>query len=553
MVLQAAPSPTGAQEGLTVTAAELAAADLDQTALQPGGAAGLALLSPERNLALGGTVIDDLDRTLPLADGVTDSTSEWVSGTPSVYGRAFTVDLGMDRAVTRVRVLAGGTTRRQPEYFMRGYRIEAATADKPDLWYLLAEERENDKLNVDTAADSTWVALSADGTPTSRVARFVRLTLIRQDRSNWVSLGDIEVYGSGYAEAGWLEGEVTSAGPRNVGRLRWSTNTPPGTSIRLQFREGGDAYEVIDWDLVEVIEAGEGKEEGVLFAGREPLGRLQYRVVLQSRDPLATPTLARLEMESDERLVARGLRAWMTPDTAPKGVATPLTYSVEVDAGPGDYGIDMLRLDGGQVEIDELRVDGRRLDPGPGVAAEYEWAIRSDLGATLVDLEPGGRLSGSAQIEILGRGMFLGDRVEVRLAAGSREQAGRDGFVNWQNAREAFPEGWTVVTTGPPPSLLGEVEVSARPFSPYRDVTVRFELLVGNLRDTGEVMLTVYALDGRRMVELTQTGQARSYQFDWDGRDGSGRVVEPGLYLYEIAVHAKDYGSSRSGTVVVAY
>ena len=549
----AAPAPADAQEGLAVAAADLTEAHFDQTALRLDGLVGLALLSPECNLALGGTVIDDLGRRLPLADGITDSTSEWLSGTPSVYGRTFTVDLGLDRAITRVRVLAGVSARRQPEYFMRGYRIEAATHDKPDLWHLLAEERENVKLDVDTAADSTWVVLDEDGRPAAHVGRFVRLTLIRQDRSNWVSLGEIEVYGTGYVEEGWLQGEITSAEPRNVGRMRWEVTTPPGTTIRLQFREGGDAYEVVSWDQVEGFDAGEGAEDGVLFPGREPLGSLQYRVMLQSRDPLTTPVLTRLEVESEGRVVARDVRAWMVPDTAPKGAATPVTYSAQVDVEADDYGIELLRLVGGHVEVDELRVDGRRLEPGTGLTAGYQWTMHPDQETTFVELAPEERLSGPAQIEIRGRGLFLRDRAEVRLAAGSREQAARDGFVNWQNAREAFPEGWTVVTTGPPPSLLGQVEVSPRPFSPFRDGSVRFQLLVGNLRDTGEVTLRVYALDGKRVIEQAKTGRARAYRFDWDGRDDSGRVVEPGLYLYEIGVDAGDYGSSRSGTVVVAY
>jgi len=544
----AAPAWVHAQDGLAVTVADLTEASFYLTALRPDGPAELAVMSPQRNLALGNTVMDDLDRRAPLADGITDSTSEWLSGTPNVYGRAFTVDLGMDRAITRVRVLAGSSARQHPEYFMRGYRIEAATNDKPDLWHLVAEETENTRLNVDTSADSTWVALDEDGQPAAYVGRFVRLTIIRQDRSNWVALGEIEVYGSGYAEEGWLEGELASTGPRNVGRIRWEVTTPPGTSIQLQFREGGDAYEVKSWGQVAGLDAGEGAAEGVLFAGREPLDRLEYHVILRSRDPLATPVLTRLEVEGDGRLVARGVGAWMAPDTAPKGVATPVVYSAEVEAGADDYGIDLLRLDGGQVEIDEVRVDGRRLEPGSGLSAGYEWTMHLDQGTTLVELAPEEHLSGAVQIEIHGRGMFFRDRAEVRLAVGSREQAAADGFLNWQNARESLPEGWTMVTSGPPPGLLGQVEVSPRPFSPYRDGSARFELLVGNLRDTGEVTLRVYTLTGRPVAELAQTGEARAYRFDWNGR-----VVEPGLYLYEIGVQASDYGASRSGTVVVAY
>ena len=64
-------------------------------------------------------------------------------------------------------------------------------------------------------------------------------------------------------------------------------------------------------------------------------------------------------------------------------------------------------------------------------------------------------------------------------------------------------------------------------------------------------MLKIYNLPGRPIRQLAQTGSARTYQFEWDGRDGSGRVVEPGLYLYEVRIEGSD--KARRGTFVVAY
>ena len=61
----------------------------------------LAPLPADRNLASDRRATDEFGRTVPLVDGTTET--EWLSGTPNVVGRQFTVDLGLERLVSRVR------------------------------------------------------------------------------------------------------------------------------------------------------------------------------------------------------------------------------------------------------------------------------------------------------------------------------------------------------------------------------------------------------------------------------------------------------------------
>ena len=96
-------------------------------------------LSKERNIALGNTAKDDFGLRVPLTDGKIDLiVSEWISNSPNVFGRNFVVDLGRNRAITKVLVVPGQTALNQPEYFVRGYRIEAAHENSRDVWRLLA-------------------------------------------------------------------------------------------------------------------------------------------------------------------------------------------------------------------------------------------------------------------------------------------------------------------------------------------------------------------------------------------------------------------------------
>ena len=97
-------------------------------------------LDENENVAIGHLVVDDFDKPVPLSDGTIDLVrGEWISGTNSVYDKQFTVDMGLDRAISRVRVLAGETALNQPEYFIRGYLLETAAQAPPKVWRALAE------------------------------------------------------------------------------------------------------------------------------------------------------------------------------------------------------------------------------------------------------------------------------------------------------------------------------------------------------------------------------------------------------------------------------
>lgn len=512
-------------------------AALQGVRVHPDSLAILAPLDEEENLALGRAAVDEFGKRVPLSDGSAEvGRSEWLSGTPNVFGRTFTVDLGLDRAVTRVRILPGGTALAKPEYFIRGYRLEIATQLQPDIWHRLAEQRTNFVLTVDTRQDSTWSVVDSMGRPLPSLGRYVRLTLIRQDRSNWVALGDIEVFGTGYVSRGEIAGEFALEQPVNVGQIRWQEQVPPQTEVLVQLRGSNGIQELPAWDETAHTSGGE------VFAGAEPVARLQYRGVMQTADPFATPALRRLEVDYDPVLVAQEVLGAVVPDTARKGVETALTYRVSIEVDPGDYGIDLLRLDAA------LAVEGIRFK---GVELGYEWHSSAEEGRTFIALRE--RLGTSGMLEIAGKAVFLEDRTAIPLAVGSLEQEQRDGYVNWQNAREASDATWTVRGFGAPPELLSKVDLSPRPFSPFRDEAVNFRFVVSNLQENTEVAVEVFTLTGERVRRLSQVGGARLYHFEWDGRDHDGRIAAPGLYLYEIRVEAGENAASHTGTLVVAY
>ena len=521
------------------TAGDFEMASVEGVRVHPDSLVILAALSGEKNLALGRPVIDELENLLPLTDGsIAAVRSEWSSGTPQVFGRSFLLDLGVDRAITRLRILAGETAVfSRPEYFVRGYRIEAAEQAKPDFWRKVAEARENFTLNVDTELDGTWLAFGPDNRPRPTVARFVRLTLTRQDRSNWVVLGEIEVYGIGYDSRGDLTGRFSSQEPVNVGRVRWQAETGAKTWLQIRVRGLYPDGESSDWDLLSPLGT-----QNLLFFESEPVADLEYRITLATVDPFATPALTSLEIDYDPMLVADQVYGSVLAESVILGERSTIGYRAQIGVGPDNYGVDLVRLDGAAIEVTEMRFDGTPLsftqlqDPG-----------------TVLELSTAQPLVVSGRLEIEGIGVFAREVTPLVLSVGSRDQAVRDGYVNWQRGKEYPQAVWTVRAGGPPLGLISRVEIGQRPFLPVAGEELAFRFIVGQVLEQSEFRLRLFNLIGREVRTLRRTGSAGEYRMSWDGRDGNGRLVDPGLYLYEISVESRGSTGRRRGSFAVAY
>jgi len=500
----------------------------------------LALLRPNKNIALGEVSRDDFGLRVPLTDGeISLVASEWISNTPNVFGRSFTVDLGRNRAITRVRVRPGQTALNQPEYFVRGYKIEAAKENDPDIWRLLAEQPANFKLEIDTAADSTWTVRDDNGENVSRQGRYLRFTITKQDLSNWVALGDIEVFAEGFEVEATVEEEWSTSGPVNIGRLRWQADIVDGTTFQLSAQPEAKARL---WSEVRPL------ENGALFPASEPVDILQWRAVLSTANPFATPLWRQLEVEYDRRLVASHALGAVQPNTVARGDAT-VTYTLALRIAAGDYGVDLVQLAGVALQVNEVSVDGVQLRLGD----DYTYSASAEMAQTKLEFVSDMKMRRDATVEITGSALFLAAVTAIRPQVGNSEQAEADGYINWQNGQEDSFASWSVRALGDPGQLLNKIELSTRAFSPYSDGELAFRFVVANLTNPTDVVLSIFSLDGNRVRQYVQNGGARAYQMLWDGRDERGRVVDPGLYLYEVRVQGGGDPGGRRGTCVVAY
>lgn len=494
------------------------------------------------NLALD-AVASSGPNTLSGRRSVTDGNAdtEWrFDNEVEVLGKWIRIDLGGDRGVSQVRLLPGKTVTQRPLFFVKGYRLEVAREAMPDDWVLVAQQAENTRPTVDTSADSTWIETGADGGPLPVLGRFVRLRLTREDPPNWVSIGEVEVFGEGFRAEGAFESAVFDAGqPVNFGQVWFAGETPPGTILRVQFRTSADGeawpewHRVSAWDLAEV-------GAGVALTEPEPAQFVQYRAVMETRDPLRAPRLRQVAVAFGEQLFARAVAGAIAPERPVLGEETAFTYTLDVEIGSEDLGFDRVHI-GLPGVVQQVRFDGVLLPEDGYEAAWDDEGIRLALGA-------GHEVSRSGRLEVEFASVLLRPTLAVRAAVALGVGA------DWQYVRPVEEDASTLVGEGVVSRALPRAGVSVRP-NPFNAASgaAQIQLDLAKVQHPQALTVALYDLAGhkRRVLWDGQAAAGRK-RLAWDGRDDSGRLVAPGHYLLRVEIDA-DRGDVWTGLVGVVY
>jgi len=554
---------------------------------------GSIILAPaSENFAFGKTAWDSDDNASNNAnlilDGSKISPSFWASYTPFCVGTSITIDLEATRNVERVNIL--GSDFNPQVLYIKGYSIYVSLDN--NNYTRVAQNLNNTDWDVFEQFDPV-------------TARYIRITIEATDNQNWTIIGEVEVYGSGYASSGYYISKVKDFGQQvNFGKASWLATIPDGTKLTVQFRAdstsitgetfiaadtlqltgtpvmagyeqitNGDGSVVFTRDLDYTInyESGEilrtvfgtiipGQElkisyktwsawtvasealEGVLFNTLEPRRYLQYRLNFKTFS-LETPVFHQMSIEYSEFAVMNRAVAIVSPNEVPVLRESKITYRIELTSISADLGIDTLKIDTpASASLKTVKLDGVPID-----FSDFTDPLVSEI----VIYFPNSISSiQSALLEVdISITLFESENFFPATIISS-ETPGNPQFV------EQGMDGWRVVTTGIPESPLVSVEAKPNPMSPNGDNICDFteiSFYVAKIAESRRVMIKIFNLNGDCIRTLQDIySWAKDFRVKWDGKDDWGNLVQPGVYLFQVSVNtdSDDYVITKTITVV---
>ena len=467
-----------------------------------------------------------------------DPDSDWNINTDGV-NTAATVDLLTPRLVNEVRVLTKGEDAEDFESnSVRGYAVEVS--NDGFQWTEMGalsniEEFERTAVELDPL-----------------FVRFVRVRISQVHPLRRSRVAEIQVFGEGAVPSGAFVSaalDLGQAGPKNFGQVRWVGATPEGSTISLQFRSADQDNENSWSDWSEEI-----TEAVAELVVPEPRNLLQYRVNMTSEFEDSPPRLDNLLIGFTDTFPVSEALSWVTPNDAVLGRDTTFVYTLDLDFGTADAGVNRLIVSTPSLARDLVTT------PPEGVSLSGDPIIGSE-GIELTFSSPwsaDGQLTLQFTARLLTNEFHFGTQL---FAADSDDIL--NGAENTSGGRS-----WSVRATDVTGPLLSEVDVNPSVFSPNGDT--RFdgtvvEFTLARVSEPQTIDISILDLSGRvvrsikpkliggqylRPPAANRVTQAPGY---WNGKDDEGNTVPPGIYLVRVKARFDRGDETRVRPVAVAY
>ena len=373
---------------------------------------------------------------------------------------------------------------------------------------------------------------------------------------------------SDFIDLGALAGDNRS---KVINRLSWDADLPAGTRIQMRSRSGntqsavytfhnkiGEGVTEAQWNSLPKVLRGpidttivvsedwdEWSEQytfsGEAFKSQNPRRFVQLEMILSSDNPAVAPTVNALSIEYEETFL-QGALGSVEPRSTTPNEDTRFTYTLWPSSDAEDAGFDLLRfaLPSAATDI-EVRVSGVRVDLS---------SINMSADSLLIHLP---RAVRTDSIETSFTTRVLHNATVFDLDLGSSAHPGR-----WQSVEAAARRSNIVMLPDliGANQLIGDFSISSSVLTPNGDgindqVQISF---VAFKIESSSPQIQVFDLSGRSVAQLdAPTSQNTAYIFTWTGRDKTGELVPPGLYLYRIDLGAATGEDTALRRIAVAY
>ncbi len=405
-------------------------------------------------------------------------------------------------------------------------------------------------------------------------------------------IAEFEIYGHGFAPfARYVSNVIDLGGPASLGSLRWSGDQDAGATLSLSTRSGLDADPNVYWrytfrggertrfdaegrplTLASYGQLALGAQAGLshdtagwtfwsgapdFATGAGVVAGAGARQFVQVRADFTSGQQTRgrldwVELAVSLPPVAQQAIAEIMPSVVSPGTVSAFTYKVKASVGRADLGFDRLAID---TPARVSHVVGVRLSGQP---VAFDVVARTDTGFVLaVPLVDAQRTEEVLEVDFHASVFQFGTVFSGRLF-NSAHPAEVPQALAWGDA-DGVPssERLQVDLTGLGGGSLGVLSVEPGVFSPNGDgvndvVSIGCDVL--NVSGGSLVGCWVYDLSGRRLVlvDASWLGSGR-YGGVWDGRDGRGFLVPPGLYVVGLQVETDQGMTHRQALVAIAY
>ena len=495
------------------------------------------------------------------------------------FGRQGTanINLGSPYLIDRVRIISGLT---DPSKIVRTFRIYIAPElpwknrsliDHPPPYSpYIVEVRDNREQVIDISL------------PPQEGTTFVQVAA-SEHREDW-EVNEIEIYAKGLVKkASYISNILDFGQPMAWGDLRWSGRQDPKARVLIQSRSGQDDDPNLFWrftgrgdekipvsrtdyaKLARGEKAGIGYDQanwtfwsapyafadssGTPIASRSPRRYLQFKVDFLPQDEDGGQ-VDFLEVRASPPVATR-LVGEVWPVEVAVGQPQQFTYAVRPTLSTGDKGFDRLAIATSSIVEGVAAV--RLGDEPVSYAVEVAEPHQVVVGFPRLTVEDSGALVEVVfQAQVLRYGSTFAAQVWDSAQPLEVPQSVQEG-----DASPAYEGNRVWVATTAREQAVLQVRGASAILTPNGDgrndtVGLGYDLL--ELTGRALVGVAVWDLSGRQVRQVyAGLDGVGAYERVWDGRDASGQLVPPGLYLYRVSVEADHQTVEQAGLLHVVY